>query len=664
MCGITGFCLSSCEQTEEVLCQSIQSMADTLAHRGPDDEGIWVDPKWGIALGHRRLSILDLSPEGHQPMRSPTGRYVCVYNGEIYNYQTLGKELAQMGYSFRGHSDTEIILAALEAWGVKPAIQRMNGMFAIALFDRQEKVLHLIRDRVGIKPLYYGWNGSAFLFGSELKSLRAYPDWRGELDRDALGLYFQYNYIPCPHSIYQTIYKLPPGCLLSLPLHGDLQAGRFSPFPNDASRPLHPKAYWSALDYYRDGVSHPFEGTETEALTALETLLQDSVSSRMISDRPIGAFLSGGIDSSLIAALMQRASPRPVRTFTIGFREGKFNEAEYAKQIAQHLGTEHTEMYVTAKETLDVIPQLPQLYDEPFADSSQIPTHLLSKLTRQHVTVSLSGDGGDEIFAGYNRYYYIPAIWKWFHRIPYLIRQSLAKGIMNPSKGLSEQVVRLLGKGFPSLTTRNPTDSLNRVSHVLSARSIEEAHEYINSQYLALPSLLADYHRTPTWGDFVNPMESLSHDPVKLMLYRDLIQCLPDDMLTKVDRASMGVNLEVRVPLLDHRIIELAARLPVEWMQQKQEGKRPLRTLLHRYIPAHLSERPKQGFQIPVGHWIRHTLRDWSEELLENSRMIEEGMLSDTTVKKTWSEHKSGKRDWSNHLWAVLMLEAWLRQTS
>ncbi|MDX9753375.1 MAG: asparagine synthase (glutamine-hydrolyzing) [bacterium] len=661
MCGITGFINSHADQTADALRPAILAMTEALAHRGPDDAGYWIDPAQAIALGHRRLAILDLSPEGHQPMHSASGRFVMVYNGEIFNYRTIRDELIQRGYSFRGGSDTEVMLAAFEEWGVM-AVPRFIGMFALALVDRQSQVVHLIRDRLGIKPLYYGWVEGGFVFGSEIKPLRRHPGWNAAISRDALASYFQYNYISAPHSIYQGIYKLPPGCVLTLPLTEKLHREGFSPYPHDPQAPCCPTAYWSVQDFFLHGANRPFAGNPEEAADELEALLADAVSLRMLSDRPIGAFLSGGIDSSLIVALMQRASSQPVRTFTIGFEEGYYNEAQYAQEVASHLGTDHTTMMVTPQDALDSIPLLPQFYDEPFADSSQVPSYLLCKETRQFVTVALSGDGGDEIFAGYNRYRFLPKIWQTVRWMPYSARRALSWPLMNMPRAQCEAAAQWLGRWVPPLRSRNASDSVTQTGQVMAAADLYQAHDWINATWQGPLPVRGGTPASTLVSYLYQRQGNLPKEGLRMMLLKDQLQCLPEDMLTKVDRASMGVSLEVRVPLIDHRVVEFAATLPPALLFEGGNGKAPLRRLVHRYVPASILDRPKQGFQLPVARWLSTSLRDWGETLLDAGTIQAQGYLDPKPIRRQWEEHIQGKRDWTKTLWAALMFQAWLEK--
>jgi asparagine synthase (glutamine-hydrolysing) len=620
-------------------------MTDTLIHRGPDDSGSWIDPEAGIALGHRRLAIVDLSPEGHQPMVSADGRYVVAFNGEIYNFLELRSQLKAFGHHFRGHSDTEVMLASFSQWGLDEAIERFNGMFAFALWDRQERVLHLGRDRLGEKPLYYGWMGNTFLFGSELKALKAHPDFQAEINRNALALFLRFGYIPAPYSIYQGIYKLPPGTILT--------------WRGGANRP-EPVSYWSAKKVAELGAAEPFIGSEQEALFQLEALLKDAVGLRMVADVPLGAFLSGGIDSSTVVALMQAQSSQPVKTFTIGFYEDGYNEAQHAKAVAQHLGTDHTELYVTPQETLAVIPKLPILYDEPFADPSQIPTFLVSQLARQHVTVSLSGDGGDELFAGYDRYFSGNRIWQKIGWMPRPLRQTAARILTSLSPQTWDWGLTHFAALLPAMLKQpTPGTKLHLLADFLAAPNSEAIYMHLVSHWKNPEALVVDSSEPPT---ALSDRQRWAQLPrfTQRMMYLDTVTYLPDDILVKVDRASMGVNLEARVPFLDHRVVELAWRLPLSMKISGTQGKWLLRQVLYKYVPKNLIERPKMGFGVPIDSWLRGPLRDWAEALLDERRLQQEGFLNPQLIRQKWEEHLSGEWDWQYYLWDVLMFQAWL----
>ena len=647
MCGITGFLDTRQNTGHEELSATVRRMATSLQHRGPEDEGVWVDPSCGIAFGHRRLSIIDLSPAGHQPMHSACGRYVITFNGEIYNFQALRAELEALGATFRGHSDTEIMLAAIVNWGVEESLKKFNGMFAFALWDRQDKTLYLSRDRAGEKPLYYGWAGHTLLFASELKALHQHPDFRAEIDRGAVAVYLRHNYIPAPHSIYKGIYKLTPGTLLAT-----------RGFGSDAS----PKPYWSAKHAAEDGLAHPFTGTESEAVSELDSLLNDAVSMRMVADVPLGAFLSGGIDSSLVVAIMQANSARPVKTFTIGFDNAEFNEAESAKAVAKYLGTDHTELYVTPEEAMSVIPRLPSLYDEPFADSSQIPTFLVSKLARRNVTVSLSGDAGDELFGGYSTYLWGRSVHQRISWMPRALRLAAAKSLSPLAKIDWNALFEKNDAVVPgSLKKKDLSRSLEKLTSVLNADERETLYRVLLSYWMDPSSVALHSKEKITALTDKSGWAKLS-DFVHVMMYLDTVMYLPDDILVKVDRAAMGVSLESRVPLLDHRLIEFAWRLPLNMKIQGNTGKGPLRRLLYKYVPKAMVDRPKRGFAVPVHEWLRGPMRPWAEDLLNESRLREEGYFAEAPIRQKWHEHVTGRRNWQPQLWGVLMFQAWLEQ--
>jgi asparagine synthase (glutamine-hydrolysing) len=630
---------------------TVRQMSDTLLHRGPDDEGSFVDEAAGLALGFRRLSIIDLSPEGHQPMTSKDGRYVLIFNGEIYNFQELRRELEDLGHGFRGHSDTEVMLAAFTQWGFEPAIKRFNGMFALALWDKRERVLRLTRDRIGEKPLYYGFSGSTFLFGSELKALRAHPDFKAEINRDALALFLRYNYIPAPYSIYQGIYKLTPGTYLSL----NERCSSLGQLPE-------PRAYWSAREAAEAGTASPFEGTQSQAITELEALLTDAVGLRMVADVPLGAFLSGGVDSSTVVALMQAQSSQPVKTFSIGFTEEAYNEARHARAVAEHLKTDHTELYVTPEDAMAVIPRLPSLYDEPFSDSSQIPTFLVSQLARRHVTVSLSGDGGDELFAGYNRYLLGESVWNKISWMPKGSRAVAAGALTTVSPRAWDRAFTGLKPFLPSrLQHTRAGDRLHKLAEILTVSDVEAMYMNIVSHWKQPTRLVPGSSEPRT---ILTDARAWANLPgiIQRMMYLDAVTYLPDDILVKVDRASMGVSLEARVPFLDHRVFEFSWRLPLSWKIREGQSKWPLRQILYKYVPRELIERPKMGFGIPVGEWLRGPLRDWAESLLDEGRLKREGLLNAEPVRRKWEEHLRGVRNWQYYIWDVLMFQGWLEE--
>jgi asparagine synthase (glutamine-hydrolysing) len=662
MCGIAGLFDPRWSRSRIDYQSVLRTMTDALAHRGPDDQGAWVEPASGLAFGHRRLSIIDLSPNGHQPMWSASGRFIIVFNGEVYNFLDLAADLAANGCVFRGRSDTEVLLAAVEMWGLDSALRRVIGMFAFALWDAKERMLHLARDRVGEKPLYYGWVADRFLFASELKALRAVPGWHGTVSREALDLLMRYGYIPAPFSIYEGIYKLTPGCTLSLPTGSITLSTPFEPDPDRAPADgVAPRRYWSALQVARQGLARPVTSTDVETVSELDSLLRSVVRQQMIADVPLGAFLSGGIDSTLVVACMQAQSRQPVKTFTIGYREQAFNEAEYARAIARHLGTDHQELYVTPEQALDVIPRLPVLYDEPFADSSQIPMLLVCQLARRHVKVSLSGDGGDELFAGYNRYLWPPAISRRIRWLPTGIRASLASAITHFSPTGWNQSVASATRHLPSLRRRVPPEigsKLHKLAAALSAPSPMGIYTSLIG-YWDGPSVVLGH----TYGHSA-PRAALGveTDFVDEVMCLDLMRYLPDDNLVKVDRASMSVGLEARVPLLDPRIVEYAWRVPRSMKIRHGKGKWILREVLARYVPRKLTERPKMGFSVPIGQWLTGPLRYWAEELLDESTLRSDGFFDVQRVRRRWQEHKRGRRNWGLSLWTVLMFQAWFRE--
>ncbi len=649
MCGIAGFINSEALRSEEARA-IISGMTRSLAHRGPDGEGVWRSADGRVNLGHRRLAIIDLSPAGTQPMMSAGGRFVAVFNGEIYNFKALSGELSAHGFQPRGHSDTEVLLAAVEQWGVGGALRRFVGMFAFALWDQQEGVLHLARDRMGEKPLYYGWSGRTFLFGSELKAMAAHPDWGGEIDRDALALFFCHSYIPTPHSIYQGIRKLPPGECLSLAVE------KLAPDELPEST-----AYWSVREAFAHGASQPSAATDGEAVERLEKLLREAVALQMVADVPLGAFLSGGVDSSVVVALMQAQSARRVRTFSIGFLEEEYDEAAHARRVAAHLGTEHTELYVSPADALAVIPKLPQIYDEPFADSSQIPTYLVSQLARRHVTVSLSGDGGDELFAGYPRYFATERIWRKQRRVPSILRRPVAAFLRWPSPARWDR-----GLGWAAQAALGPSwrgrlgDRMHKLAGLLTFTSSHELYAALVARPLGAGATVRGARLLETRLQIAARLAGGRAGLITGMTGLDLISYLPDDILVKVDRAAMAVSLESRVPLLDHRVVEFAGALPEKFKVRDGRGKWALRQVLYRHVPRELIDRPKMGFGVPIEHWLRGPLRDWGETLLGESRLRAEGFLDPKPIRQMWAEHQAGTRRWHYPLWDALMFQAWL----
>lgn len=646
MCGFAGFWDEQARVNKAELESRALSMANTLRHRGPDSYGVWAQAEAGLAFGHRRLAILDLSPAGHQPMCSPSGRFVLVYNGEVYNCAELRSELLRENgtLSFRGHSDTEVMLAAFEAWGLDPALKRMNGMFAFALWDRQRRELFLARDRMGEKPLYYGWVKNVFLFGSELKALRAYPTFDAEIDRDALASYLRFDCVPAPFSIYKNISKLQPGCFLRL------RKGN-----------LHIREYWSLRSSVMRGLSEPFPGCVQEAEEELDGLLRDAVKLRMHADVPLGAFLSGGIDSSLVVALMQAQSSEGVRTFSIGFHDEECDEAKDAQRVARHLGTDHTELYVTSADAMRMIDSLPEIYDEPFADSSQIPTLLVSELARRQVTVSLSGDGGDEIFGGYNRYTWGDRVWRYFERATPTARRLAASAIRAAGPRYWDAAFRLARPVLPKAwRQRLPGYKLHKIATLLTSADPEEMYARMASRWFEPERALRGARKLAPLAMVDHQQLALS-DFAQQAMYLDALTFLPNDILVKVDRATMAFSLEGRIPYLDHRVVEFAWRLPVQLKVRPNQGKWILRQVLYRYVPGKLIERPKMGFGIPLDLWLRGPLRDWAEALLEPQLLEQAGFFNAPVVRQIWKEHLSGRGAWHYHIWDVLMFQLWLR---
>ncbi|WP_294308024.1 asparagine synthase (glutamine-hydrolyzing) [uncultured Sphingomonas sp.] len=637
MCGIAGFLSNRAENIP--FPSIIRRMTDRIAHRGPDDAGAWADDENGIALGHRRLSILDLSSSGHQPMPSACGRYTAVYNGEIYNFRALKAEIEAVStVTWRGHSDTEIMLAAVSLWGFEATLLKLNGMFAIALWDRQTRTLHLARDRFGEKPLYYTQKNGAFIFASELKAMQAHPSFTAEINRDALTLYLRHNYIPAPHTIWQGVFKLEPGCHLAVHADGTVEA---------------PRPYWSFEQAALAGVAEPFvEGPHL--IDELEQVLTRAVGLRMEADVPLGAFLSGGIDSSLIVALMQRQSARPVKTFTIGFSNKDFNEAEVAKAVAGHLKTEHHELYVTPDDALAIIPSLPQIWDEPFSDSSQIPTYLVSRMTRENVTVALSGDAGDELFGGYNRYFLADRIWRAIGWMPPRLRASVGHMLRAPMAGNAAQFINGL---MPAARRHHAVrDRLPKLAEVLEANNHRQLYRHLVSHFSDPASLVLGGQEPKTLLDREPPDLG---NPIHAMMYMDTLMYLPGDILTKVDRASMAVSLESRIPFLDPDVVDFAWRLPLSSKVRDGKGKHVLRELLYRHVPQAIIDRPKMGFGVPIDEWLRGPLLGWADDLLNADRLRKDGIFAVEPIVRMWEEHRTGKRRWHYQLWDILMFQAW-----
>ena len=648
MCGFAGFVGGKWGKSADVAA-ILAKMNRSIEHRGPDHSDIWIDESGKVAFAHNRLAILDLSPAGNQPMASPSGRYVIIYNGEIYNHQEVRDELdgAGLAPNWKGHSDTETLLAAIDSWGVQGALERSSGMFAFALWDKAERMLILARDRLGEKPLYYGrqHEGAPFLFGSELKALAQHPQFQGDLDRRALTTLLRYSYIPAPFSIYRGIRKLPSGTILTL-----------------RERATEPSVeqYWSGSGVAEAGAADPLQIGDEEAVDALEAQLETAIGRQMIADVPLGAFLSGGVDSSAVVALMQKLSSRPVKTFTIGFNEESFNEAEHAKAVAAHLGTDHTELYVTPAEARAVIPKLPQIYDEPFADPSQIPTHLVSALARKHVTVSLSGDAGDELFGGYNRYVLTSQLWGKISPIPRPLRAVAARALTAVPPSAWTKFGETAAGVLPKIARVNRLgDKIHKGAPLLRSESVAGLYGGMISLWRDPEAVVIDAEEPPTQATgSAPPLTGLSG--IERMMALDMLGYLPDDILVKVDRAAMAVSLETRVPFLDHHVVEFAWRLPFGMKIRNGESKWILRQLLYRHVPKALIERPKMGFGVPIGDWLRGPLRGWAEELLDERRLREEGFMRPEPIRRMWQAHLSGTVDEQYRLWSVLMFQSWL----
>lgn len=633
MCGIAGIVFESSRDR----LNDIEAMTLALQLRGPDDHGTWMNRNSGVGLGFQRLSIIDLSQAGHQPMQSNSNRFVIVFNGEIYNFKEIAAELLHHGWVFRGHSDTEVLLASIETWGLEKSLEKFNGMFAFALWDNQDEILYLARDRFGEKPLYWGWSGNSLIFASELKALKQYRSITLEIDRRSLNLFMRYSYIPAPYTIYKNIEKVEPGHYLQI----------------NRNKKVKKTAYWSATNTANKSIRRGLKVNESESLDLLENALKKSIALRSIADVPLGTFLSGGIDSSLVTALMQANSHKPIHTFTIGFREQKFNEAPHAMAIANHLGTHHTELYVTNREAQDVIPKLPHLYDEPFADSSQIPTYLVSQLARQSVTVCLSGDGGDELFGGYNRYTWGAPLYESAHNLPSFFRNSVA------------HLLNGIHNRFPSSVNSSVLrKKIRKASEALSAA------DSLPHFYKSLTSVIKNPNNLVLEGGEgypIKPIEEIIQrkgDSAAWMMIADVLTYLPGDILTKLDRATMGNSLEARAPFLDPDLFELAWTLAPHMKIQGKKGKIALRKVLYKYVPEHLFERSKTGFGIPIGEWLLGPLKEWAEELLSESRIKEQGYLNVHQVKEYWAEHCSKKRDRTHEIWNILMFQAWLQENS
>ncbi|HEV2068498.1 MAG TPA: asparagine synthase (glutamine-hydrolyzing) [Acidimicrobiales bacterium] len=646
MCGIAGFLDVAGTGSAPELEAVALSMADCLASRGPDDRGAWVDAGAGVAFGHRRLAVMDLSTAGRQPMVSGSGRYVLSFNGEVYNHRSLRRRLEAAGCSFRGSSDTEVLVEAIDRWGVERVLGQVNGMFAVAVWDRRDRTLQLARDRLGEKPLYYGRAGNTIVFASELRALKAHPSFSGEIDEGALRLFLRLGYIPSPQCIYRGLSKLPPGTVITVP------PGRAGDLPE-------PVPYWSLAEVVAEALAHPFTGSEGEAGDELDALVRDSVALRMHADVPLGAFLSGGVDSSLVTAALQAGGSGRARTFTVGFPGSRLDEAQRARRLAEHLGTDHTQIDLEAADCLEVIDHLPRLYDEPFADPSQIPTALMCAVARRHVTVCLSGDGGDELFAGYNRHVLGQVVGRVASRLPLSVRRAGSAALRRPSPAQWDAALDRLDRVLPSRArVANPGDKVHKLARVLAAVDDRDRYRVLTSPWDDPPLLLGDGTEPPTplsnGGDWPGPA-----GPTERMLYLDQLVGLPDDMLTKVDRASMAVGLEVRVPLLDHRLVELAWRLSPELRIRDGQGKWILRRVLDRYVPRQLMDGPKMGFDPPLAQWLRGPLRHWAEDHLDERALRDQGILDPEPIRRRWAEHCSGRRNHDYALWTVLMFRTW-----
>lgn len=638
MCGFAGF-LSSNKNGSD-FSSVLKCMGNEIESRGPDSYGTWIDSSAALGFVHRRLAIVDLSEAGHQPMRSATGRFVITFNGEIYNHLEIREELNSItSRKWIGHSDTETLLEAIEQWGLKKALQKMTGMFALALWDNKEETLQLARDRFGEKPLYYGVHGGTLLFGSQLSALKVHPDFNPEINRDAITLLLRHNYIPAPYSIYNNTYKLLPASIVSFNTAFESQS----------------EEYWSVHDVIQQSYKKVDNIDEAEHLSSLEVILRKSVSEQMLADVPLGAFLSGGIDSSLIVALMQAQSAKPVKTFSIGFEDKRYNEAEFAKEIAHHLGTEHTELYVSAQDALDVIPKLAQIYDEPFSDSSQIPTYLVSKMAKNYVTVSLSGDAGDELFCGYSRYSEVSSSWGKISKIPLVIRKFLASIILAIPVRSWNALSFIIPKKYKSF---NLGDKLHKAADFLSSISFNQLYLKVLSHWQVPEEIVLNSSEPMT--AITDPKRKISlEDPVLQMMADDTVSYLPDDILVKVDRAAMAVSLETRVPFLNHNVFEKAWQLPKSLKIRKGQSKWCLRQILYKYVPEKLIERPKMGFAVPLDIWLRSDLRNWADNLLSEERLVSEGFFDAAKVRTMWQQHLSGERNWQYQLWDVLMFQAW-----
>lgn len=634
MCGFVGVWSPTNNNQKELA----NKMALALSHRGPDDSGVWSDNDSGIALAHRRLSILDLSDAGHQPMQSTCQRYILVFNGEIYNHLEIRKKLKSN--MWKGHADTETLVEAISQWGVEKTLKKLNGMFAFALWDKRLKKLILARDRVGEKPLYYGRCGDTFMFGSELKAFTKHSHWNPSVDRNSIALFLRHSYIPAPYSIYEGINKLQPAHFITISDYGKTAAT--------------PQCYWDLAEKAKTGIAGVIEDTD-EMIDEVDHLIKDSVSKRMLSDVPLGAFLSGGVDSTMVVAQMQSISQRKIQTFTIGFEEQGFNEAKHAKLIAEHLGTDHTELYITPKDAISVIPSLPSIYDEPFSDSSQIPTYLVSKLAKSKVSVCLSGDGGDELFFGYQRYQTSSRLWNKLKYMPRPIKQGIASFLRKSSGKEISRLQYLLPKKYADAPL---SDRISKIAELISHDNGDLLYKDIISHWKQPEKVVFGAVEPNTILDDYS-INSTLNNLQERMMYKDILTYLPDDILTKVDRASMAVSLECRVPLLDHRLVELAWKIPMSRKYKDGNSKWILKKVLDRYVPRKIMDRPKMGFGVPIEHWLKDPLRDWGEDLLDEQRLRSQGLFDAALIRKMWNEHINGNRRWHYYLWDILMFQTW-----
>lgn len=651
MCGLVGFLQEKNFSADDEKKSLLLDMANRLEHRGPDSLGHWLDPDDGIGLAHRRLKIIDLSEAGAQPMISSDLNMILVFNGEIYNHIEIREALLTEGkvIDWRGHSDTETLLESFLFWGIEKTLSVIVGMFAFALWDRSKRSLTIGRDRLGEKPLYYGWQGEGsnkvFLFGSELKSLKVHPSFVPEVDREALKSFMRFGYVPTPHSIYRNISKLPPGNILSVS----------SAEPTPVITP-----YWDIRKIATANSKIPFDGAGQDLVSELDSLLRNSIKLQMVSDVPLGVFLSGGIDSSAVASIMQQQSKCPIKTYTLGFEEQGYDEAKHARAIASHLGTDHNELYVSADKSLELIPKLAEIYCEPFADSSQIPTFLVAQLAKSDVTVALSGDGADEVFGGYNRYVALDKYWPVLDKLPIVLREFLAKALLSVPPNQWDSILTPIDRFLPKpLRFNNAGQKIHKTAGVVASATIGEVHQKLVSAWND-PSQLVKSTTNTEFPIIDVAVDAAGLDEIHTMMLIDTENYLPDDILVKVDRASMANSLEVRAPFLDHRILEFAWNLPKDMKIRNGQGKWILRQVLNKYVPKELFERPKMGFQLPIAEWLRGPLRDWGEALLDERRLREEGFFYPEPIRAKWCEHQSAERDWSSQLWAVLMFQSWL----